>query len=184
MADLCCCMAETNISSGWRKIALRWCVGFCHTATQVQSNHCQTEQLVFSLSLLPVACSVSLNYAGLDTLRYSALPASWQGPLTLSSFKRPEPAVWIHTSFLVVIVNLFPFGLLWHWFTNFPIDWFTDCLLSEFPGGQLCAAATWVCASFVPPLPLEKPPWPSPDLVVINILWSFQICRWSPWLPF
>ena len=34
-------------------VALRWCVGFCYTTTQVQSDHCQTEQLVFSLWLLP-----------------------------------------------------------------------------------------------------------------------------------
>ena len=84
--------------------------------------------------------------------------------LYLLSWDLLNQPVRIHTLFLVVIVNLFPSGLLWHWFTDFPGHWFTDCLLSEFPGGQPCAAAPWICTSFVSALPLGEAPLTLPWL--------------------
>lgn len=96
MADLCC-MAEANIGkqfSSHYSLLLYDDV----LVSAIQQHKCRVTAARLSSLFSPcgscqVACSVSLSHAGLDTLRYSAPLASWQGPLTLSSFMRPsEPA--------------------------------------------------------------------------------------------
>lgn len=168
MADLCC-MAEANIGkqfSSHYSLLLYDDV----LVSAIQQHKCRVTAARLSSLFSPcgscqVACSVSLSHAGLDTLRYSAPLASWQGPLTLSSFMRPsEPAC--PYPYLVPcghceFVSIWIVVALIH---DFPGHWFTDCLLSEFPGGQPCAAAPWICTSFVSALPLGEAPLTLPWL--------------------
>lgn len=131
--------------------------------------------LLWLPSRLPAACPwAMLDWALSDT--QPGRPLGKVPSLYLPSSDLLNQSVHIHTSLLVVIVNLFPFGLLWHWFTDLPSRWFTGCLLSELPGGR----PVLLLPKYAPPL-LQPYPWEAPLTLPDLDPGSFQIRRWSSW---
>lgn len=118
--------------------------------SQMQSNHCQTEQLAFSLWLVPGGSQCAHETcSGLSTLCGSAQLASWQSPLTFFSFIRPsEPA-----PSLPILCSLWSLWVCFcsdcHWFLDFSdLYWLPAFWLSW--GLSLCPPPKYVPTVFQP----------------------------------